>query len=230
MNPLTPLTFAACAVAVTLIADSVWVSAGMLTVAACLALFYPTPSRRPFLLSLGMGGPAFIGFLLMYAPFGQHSGWFIFTTDGTRIALELGLKFMTAAAVGLTIGSFVHLDQLMRVLQTRLPARLVYVLGSTFRLYPMARARLETIKQVQITRGVDVTGIRGTMLLILPLIVGLVDDAAQRARPLQRAGFGEAGPRTVLRPVGDRPAERVVRLAAVAGVVAVGVCAGVGII
>ena len=79
------------------------------------------------------------------------------------------------------------------------------------RLYPMARQRLQTIQQVHQSRGIDTSGIRAKAHLVLPLIVGLVDDAAQRARPLQHLGVGERGPRTVLHPVADSAVEKFLR-------------------
>lgn len=218
MNPLTPLTFAACAVLITLIADSVWVSGGMLALAGLIALIRRS-ARAALLVALGIGAPAFVGFMLMYAPFGAAPGWWIFTADGSRIAASLGLRFLAATAIGLTLGSAITVDRLMRTLQTRLPARLVYVLGSTFRLFPMARARAQTITQIRRTRGMPTTGVRGASGLVLPLIVGLVDDASQRARPLQRTGFGEPGPRTILRPVPDSLMQRVLRWATIAATV-----------
>lgn len=220
MNPLTPLTCAACAVILTLIADSVWVSAGMLALAVLITLLRPA-SRATLLVAMGIGAPAFVGFTLMYAPFGHEPGWWIFTADGTRIAGSLGLKFMAAVVIGLTLGSFITADQLMRTLQTRLPAPLVYVIGSTFRLFPMARARVQIIKQIRHSRGIPTKGFFGMKGLVLPLIVGLVDDASQRARPLQCAGFGEPGPRTILRPVPDSVMQRVLRWVVIALTVAV---------
>ena len=148
--------------------------------------------------------PAFIGFGLMYAPF-----------NGLDVALALGLRFLAATTVALVCGSFVDLDELMRTLQTRLPAKLVYIIGSTARLYPMARQRLRTIREVRMSRGVPVRGFRANCSLVLPLVVGLVDDAAQRARPLQRTGIGEPGPRTVLRPVGETRLDWAIRIGAV---------------
>ncbi|MDN6259816.1 MAG: energy-coupling factor transporter transmembrane protein EcfT, partial [Corynebacterium sp.] len=57
---------------------------------------------------------------------------------------------------------------------------------------------------------------------VLPLVVGLIDDASQRARPLQRTGIGEPGPRTLLMPVADSTLQQACRwLMVVAAVVVI---------
>ena len=203
LNPLTPLTLAVCGMVVVLVANSWVVSAVMWGLCALVCIVVRTP-RRSLVTAAVISLPAFIGFGLMYAPF-----------NGLDVALALGLRFLAATTVALVCGSFVDLDELMRTLQTRLPAKLVYIIGSTARLYPMARQRLRTIREVRISRGVPVRGFRANCSLVLPLVVGLVDDAAQRARPLQRTGIGEPGPRTVLRPVGETRLDWAIRIGAV---------------
>ena len=203
LNPLTPLTLAVCGMVVVLVANSWVVSAVMWGLCALVCIVVRTP-RRSLVTAAVISLPAFIGFGLMYAPF-----------NGLDVALALGLRFLAATTVALVCGSFVDLDELMRTLQTRLPAKLVYIIGSTARLYPMARQRLRTIREVRMSRGVPVRGFRANCSLVLPLVVGLVDDAAQRARPLQRTGIGEPGPRTVLRPVGETRLDWVIRISAV---------------
>lgn len=203
LNPLTPLTLAVCGMVVVLVANSWVVSAVVWGLCALVCIVVRTP-RRSLVTAAVISLPAFIGFGLMYAPF-----------NGLDVALALGLRFLAATTVALVCGSFVDLDELMRTLQTRLPAKLVYIIGSTARLYPMARQRLRTIREVRISRGVPVRGFRANCSLVLPLVVGLVDDAAQRARPLQRTGIGEPGPRTVLRPVGETRLDWVIRISAV---------------
>ncbi|WP_462399478.1 energy-coupling factor transporter transmembrane component T family protein [Corynebacterium falsenii] len=203
LNPLTPLTLAVCGMVVVLVANSWVVSAVVWGLCALVCIVVRTP-RRSLVTAAVISLPAFIGFGLMYAPF-----------NGLDVALALGLRFLAATTVALVCGSFVDLDELMRTLQTRLPAKLVYIIGSTARLYPMARQRLRTIREVRMSRGVPVRGFRANCSLVLPLVVGLVDDAAQRARPLQRTGIGEPGPRTVLRPVGETRLDWVIRISAV---------------
>ncbi|MGP5660242.1 energy-coupling factor transporter transmembrane component T family protein [Corynebacterium falsenii] len=203
LNPLTPLTLAVCGMVVVLVANSWVVSAVVWGLCALVCIVVRTP-RRSLVTAAVISLPAFIGFGLMYAPF-----------NGLDVALALGLRFLAATTVALVCGSFVDLDELMRTLQTCLPAKLVYIIGSTARLYPMARQRLRTIREVRMSRGVPVRGFRANCSLVLPLVVGLVDDAAQRARPLQRTGIGEPGPRTVLRPVGETRLDWVIRISAV---------------
>ena len=203
LNPLTPLTLAVCGMVVVLVANSWVVSAVVWGLCALVCIVVRTP-RRSLVTAAVISLPAFIGFGLMYAPF-----------NGLDVALALGLRFLAATTVALVCGSFVDLDELMRTLQTRLPAKLVYIIGSTARLYPMARQRLRTIREVRMSRGVPVRGFRANCSLVLPLVVGLVDDAAQRARPLQRTGIGEPGPRTVLRPVGETRLDWAIRIGAV---------------
>ncbi|AEI08638.1 ABC transport system ATP-binding protein [Corynebacterium resistens DSM 45100] len=220
LNPLTNLTLAAGAVVSVLIANDWRFSLLTWLVAAVIAIVARSPLKT-FLGATAVSLPAFIGFTLMYGPFGREPWWGMITRDGMQIALSLGLRFLAATTIGLTIGYFVDLDRLMRSLQTKAPAKLVYVLGSTFRLYPMARARVETIRQIQATRGIDVRSWSARWGVVLPLIVGLVDDAAQRARPLQRTGIGDPGRRTILRPVPDRPIDHVIRIVVVVAVIAV---------
>lgn len=200
MNPITVLTIAASAVTLVLVADNIWVSLGVWLTCALISAFTPTP-RRGFSAALPMGLPAFIGFGLMYVPFGHEPGWWIITRDGLRTTVDLGARFLSATTAGLVICSFISVDSLMRALQPRVYSPLLYVLGSTTRLYPMASARWNDIRQIRITRGVEVDSVQAKAAMVLPLIVGLVDDAAQRSRALQRTGIGEPGRRTVLRPV-----------------------------
>ena len=101
------------------------------------------------------------------------------------------------------------------------------MVGTVVRLLPMAQQRWRTIRQVQASRGVDVDTWRSRGATVLPLVVGLIDDAAQRARPLQRTGIGEPGPRTLLLPVPDSLVQQVCRWLMIAGVVAVLVLAAV---
>lgn len=215
LHPYTPLTAAICAVLVVLVAHKLVVSAAALALAALLAAFF-RPARGPMFAAVLLAIPTTVGLFLMHAPFGRHPVAGPLTSDGMALAGLLSLRLFGAAAIGLTLGAFVDGDRLMRAMQEHFPPKIVYVVGSTIRLYPMARARVETLNQMFTVRGVNTKGVRGKLNFVMPLIVGLVDDAAQRARPLQRTGIGEPGPRTVLNPVANPPGQRVARWALLA--------------
>ena len=220
MNPLTPLTFAACTAIIVLAVESWMLSAAVIALVTVCSLLFSTP-RRSLPAALAIGIPACLGFVLIYAPFGNEPGWWIVTRDGLSVAAHLGLRFLAVTMVALAGMSLVNLDRLMLALQPRVPAPLLYVVGSTARLYPIARNRLQNIRQVHQSRGIDTSTLKAKLNTVLPLIVGLVDDAAQRSRPLQRLGVGAPGPRTVLHDVSDRTVEKVLRWAALAVTLAV---------
>lgn len=201
MNPLTPLTAAICAVVVVMVAHEPVVSGIFLIAAAVLGLFAGCRHRRALLAALVISVPATVSYALIYVPFADD-GW---ATTG-----DLSLRFAAMTVSGLLLLSFVNADDLMRDLQLRIPAPLVYMLGSVVRLLPMAQHRWRTIRQVQLSRGVPDSW-RARTSCVLPLVVGLVVDAGNRARPLQRTGIGETGTRTVLVPVADPPVQRIGR-------------------
>lgn len=227
MNPLTPLTAAVCAVTVVMVAHQPVVSAVFLAAAVLLALVGGRRGRRPDdgrrrLTALAAAGvlsvPAAVSYALIYVPF---------AADGWATAGDLSLRFAAMTASGLVLFSFVDADDLMRDLQLRIPAPLVYMVGSVVRLLPMSRQRWQTIRQVQRSRGVPDSW-RARISCVLPLVVGLVVDAGHRSRPLQRTGIGEPGPRTLLVPVADTAAQSVARWLMVLGVLTVVVLAAVG--
>ncbi|MGO3363345.1 MAG: energy-coupling factor transporter transmembrane component T family protein [Corynebacterium sp.] len=223
MSPLTPLTAAACSIVTVMVLHNPWVSAVFLLGTFLLA-FAGRRQRRALIAALLLSVPAFLSYLLVYVPFGDvEVARFLIpvTSDGAWIATTLGLRFMAMTCAGLVLGSFVDADALMRRLQLSIPAPLVYMVGTVVRLLPMAQQRWRTIRQVQASRGVDVDTWRSRGATVLPLVVGLIDDASQRSRPLKRTGIGEPGTRTLLVPVDDSTLQRACRWLMVLGVIAV---------
>lgn len=223
LSPLTPLTAAVCAIIVVMVLHNPWVSAGFLVGAVFLAVS-GRRHRRALVAGLLLSLPAFLSYALIYVPFGDVEVARVLipvTSDGALIAWGLGLRFMAMTCAGLVLASFVDADALMRRLQLSIPAPLVYMVGTVVRLLPMAQQRWRTIRQVQASRGVDVDTWRSRGATVLPLVVGLIDDAAQRARPLQRTGIGDPGTRTLLVPVADSAVQQACRWLMVLAVVAV---------
>lgn len=229
VSPLTPLTAAVCAIVTVMVLHNPWVSAAFLLDAVLLACA-GRRQRRALTAGLVLSVPAFLSYALIYVPFGDVEVARVVvpvTSDGAWIAWDLGLRFAAMTCSGLVLGSFVDVDALMRRLQLSVPAPLVYMVGTVVRLLPMAQQRWRTIRQVQASRGVDVETWRSRGATVLPLVVGLIDDASQRARPLQRTGIGEPGTRTLLVPVPDSAVQRVCRWLMLLGVVVVVVAGAV---
>lgn len=223
MSPLTPLTAGGCAIVTVMVLHNPWVSGAFLLLAVVLS-FAGRRQRRALTAGMVLSVPAFLSYALIYVPFGDVEVARVLvpvTSDGAWIAWDLGLRFAAMTCSGLVIGSFVDADALMRRLQLSVPAPLVYMVGTVVRLLPMAQQRWRTIRQVQASRGVEVDTWRARSAIVLPLVVGLIDDASQRARPLQRTGIGEPGPRTLLMPVADSTAQQVCRWLMVVAVVVV---------
>lgn len=210
LHPYTPLTLAGCLMVAVLIADSWHVSAAVLGLSVLIGVVLPRKGTvsKPLLAALALTFPASISFCLMYGLFGSWA------TAGV-----LSIRFAALVFSGLLIGSACSSDALMRVLQLKLPAPLVYVIGSVLRLLPLARARVETIRMIQRSRGVELKGISGRLRLGIPVVVGLIQDAANRSRPLARSGIMQPGPRTLLNEVPDSAGQRLLRWALIVALV-----------
>ncbi len=199
IHPYTPLVTAACLMVSVTVLNAPWASAIGVAVAVVASLIIR--NKAATLAAVTIIIPACVSFSLMYGLFGSWS-----------TAAALSLRFAAVVGCGVMFGSLVNPDALMRALQTWLPAPIVYVVGSVVRLIPLATSRMRTIQQIQRSRGVKPQRRK----LVIPLVVGLVTDAAQRSRPLSRTGIAQPGQRTVLYPVRDRAWERVVRYGMVA--------------
>ncbi|RRQ15352.1 energy-coupling factor transporter transmembrane component T family protein [Corynebacterium bovis] len=220
VHPYTPVTVAACLIVLVLAVGSPVMCAVIAGAVAVWGLLRGPRQRRAVVAAAVVSVPAAVGFALMYVPFGADVvarvapavlGGVPVTSDGAATAGRLTLRVAAVVVTGLVLAAEVDLDRLMRALQPSVPAPVVYVVGSVVRLLPMARDRWRTIRNIQAARGVPVRSWRSRIDSVLPLVVGLVDDAAQRSRPLQRTGVGTPGPRTVLRPVPNPVGQRVVR-------------------
>ena len=198
MHPYTPLTLATCfMITITVLNDTVASAVGL-----GIAIIIGVAARRwkIFAATLAMALPAALSFGLMYGLFGQ---W--------QSAAELSLRFAAILSGGLVLLSFIRADDLLRAMSPSVPAPFIFIVGSITRMTAQATERLHTIEQIQRSRGMKVRRLSWNTV-ILPLIVGMVTDAAVRSRPLQRTGISRPGPRTVLYPVADRMWEKIVRI------------------
>ncbi len=128
-------------------------------------------------------------------------------------ALGASLLFLYATPPG----------DLMTALQQRgLPPGLTYIVISTLQLLPLVRRRAQAILAAQQARGLRTEGsllIRARALLpaVIPLVIGAVLDAEERALALESRGFSRPGPRTSLNVISDTPMDRGLRWALIVG-------------
>ncbi|WP_232084546.1 energy-coupling factor transporter transmembrane component T, partial [Arthrobacter sp. SO5] len=100
----------------------------------------------------------------------------------------------------------------------RVPPQFGFVLSSALMLLPAMATRLDGIRQAQEARGLVLRGgilsrLGAVRLQMVPLVLGLIEDAGNRAQALEARGFGHPGPRTSYREVPDSAAQHRIRAA-----------------
>ncbi|MCU1562570.1 MAG: cobalt transporter [Arthrobacter sp.] len=226
LHPLTALTGAACTAVVTTAAAS-WVFSVAVTLAVAVLAARAGVARQVLPAAAVILAPLCVSLLVLHGlffPEGQTAlaswGPARVTAEGLRFALELATR--TAACVlALLLFSFtVSVPDLVSALAERkLPPQFVFVLASTLALLPAIAGRLVRIRQAQEARGLVLRGgllsrLGAVRLQMVPLVLGLIEDAGSRAQALDARGFGGGAPRTSYREVPDPPAQRWFRAAA----------------
>lgn len=139
------------------------------------------------------------------------------TAEGLEFALDVGTRTAACVVVLLVFSFTVSVPDLVSALAARkFPPQFGFVLASTLALAPAIAVRLQRIRQAQEARGLVLRGspfsrIAALRLQMVPLVMGLIDDAGSRAQALDARGFGAAGPRTSYREIEDPPVQRLVR-------------------
>ncbi|MEC5179924.1 energy-coupling factor transporter transmembrane component T [Arthrobacter sp. CG_A4] len=150
------------------------------------------------------------------------------TAEGLGFALELGARTAACVLVLLLFSFTVSVADLVAALTARrVPPQFGFVLASALTLLPAMATRLVRIRQAQEARGLVLGGglparLGAARLQMVPLVLGLIEDAGSRAQALDARGFGRPGPRTSYREVPDSAAQQRIRavllLLAAAGV------------
>ena len=113
------------------------------------------------------------------------------TAEGLGFALEAGTRTAACVLVLLLFSFTVHVPDLVAALTARrVPRQFSYVLASTLTLVPAIARRLDRIRQAQQARGLVLRGglpsrLAAVRLQMVPLVLGLIEDAGQ---PLPGAG------------------------------------------
>jgi energy-coupling factor transport system permease protein len=139
------------------------------------------------------------------------------TTEGLLFALELASRTSACVLVLLLFSFTVSMPDLVSALAARrVPPQFGFVLASTLTLVPAIARSLDRILQAQEARGLLLRGgllarFGALRLQMVPLVLGLIEDAGIRGQALEARGFGARGPHTSYRHVADPPGQQLFR-------------------
>lgn len=226
LHPLTALTAAASAAVITTAAASWPLSLAVAAVAVALAARGGVAGR--VLTAAGVIlAPLCFSLLVLHGLFFPEGHTVLaqwgparVTAEGLDFALDLASRTAACVLVLLLFSFTVSVADLVAALAARrVPPQFGFVLASTLTLVPAIAGRLHGIRQAQEARGLVLRGgvlarIGAVRLQMVPLVLGLIEDAGNRAQALDARGFGSPGPRTSYRDVRDSSAQRRFRIAA----------------
>ncbi|MFL5641770.1 MAG: energy-coupling factor transporter transmembrane component T family protein [Chloroflexota bacterium] len=154
-------------------------------------------------------------------------GPFAVTREGLSFGLISAGRVLVAFLASVTFLFTTLADDMLEALIARGAShRIAFVVLSAVQLVPRMGTRAGAILEAQQARGLSLEGsfvrrIRSLVPLIGPVLLGSLVDARERTFALEARGFGARPGRTAYRTVADPPADRWLRLAIVAGAVAV---------
>lgn len=149
-----------------------------------------------------------------------------FARDGLRVALVQGARLFAVFAASFTaIARFAPGRFLDAFAARRWPVRWAYLVVATLQAVPRLGARARRITEAQRARGLAAGGhplarARALTPLALPLVLGALVEADDRAFTLELRGLGAGRERTPLAPPADPFAGRALRWLAAMAVLA----------
>ncbi|WP_427132408.1 energy-coupling factor transporter transmembrane component T [Pseudarthrobacter sp. S9] len=226
LHPLTALTAAACTAVITTAAAS-WPLSLAVSLAAAVLAARAGVAGRVLPAAAVILAPLCVSLLVLHGLFFPEGHTILaqwgparVTAEGLGFALDLASRTAACVLVLLLFSFTVSVPDLVAALAAkRVPPQFGFVLASTLTLVPAIAARLDRIRQAQEARGLVLRGgllsrLGAVRLQMVPLVLGLIEDAGSRAQALDARGFGSPGPRTSYRDVDDPPAQRRFRAAA----------------
>jgi len=148
------------------------------------------------------------------------------TWTGLAQALQATLRVEAFALSVALLGLTTSTDDLLDDLEHRgVGRRAIFVVGSAIGTIPRMAERAGEIVDAQRARGLDTEGsvwrrVRGVLPLAGPLILSALSEVEERTMALEARAFSAPGRRTTLRPLADRPWERMLRWALAVAAVA----------
>jgi len=232
LNPLTALAAAVAAAVLTTAASSWALSLAVASAAAVLAVRAGVGARLAPAAAVILA-PFWLSLLIMHGLFFPEGrtvlaqwGAARVTTEGLGFALDMGTRTAAYVTVFLLFSFTVRVPDLVAVMSARrMPPQFGYVLASTLTLAPAVAVRLARIRQAQESRGLVLRGgplrrLAAARLQMVPLVLGLIQDAGDRAQALDSRGFNASRERTSYREVPDTAAQRAFRAVALAAAAA----------
>lgn len=226
LHPLTALTAAGSTAVITTAAANWPLSLAVALAAAGLAVRAGV-GRRVLAAAAAILLPLGLSLLLLHGLFFPEGRTVLaswgparVTAEGLGFALELGTRTAACVLVLLLFSFTVSVADLTAALAARrVPRQFGFVLASALTLLPAMVTRLDGIRQAQEARGLVLRGgllsrLAAVRLQVVPLVLGLIDEAGTRAQALDARGFGRPGPRTSYREVPDSAAQHRIRAAA----------------
>lgn len=225
LNPLTALAASGAAVALTMAASN-WPVSVAVTATVLGAGSGAGVLRRVLAASAVILLPLWFSLLMLHGLFFPEgrtvlAGWgpARITVEGLAFALEMGTRTAACVLVLLLFSFVVNVADLVAIMTTRgIPPQFGYVLASTLTLAPAITGQLTRIRQAQEARGLVLGGsllqrLAAARLQMVPLVLALIQDAAERAHALDARGFNSPGPRSTYREVADSRRQRTFRRA-----------------
>ena len=158
-------------------------------------------------------------------------GPFAVTREGLEFGSVSAGRLLVAFIASILFLQATLPDDLLEALVARGAShRIAYVILSAMQTVPRLQATAATILEAQQARGLLVSGsfgrrLRALVPLVGPVMLGALVEVRERTFALEARGFGARRRRTAYRVVADPAIDRWLRLATVAGMVAVVVAA-----
>jgi energy-coupling factor transport system permease protein len=226
LHPFTALTAAACTAVATTAASS-WPLSLAVVIASSVLAVRAGVAGRVLSAAAVIVVPLCLSLLVLHGLFFPEGRTVLaewgparVTAEGLEFALDLASRTSACVLVLLLFSFTVSVPDLVSALaDRRVPPQYGFVLASTLTLIPAIAARLDRIRQAQEARGLLLRGglvsrIGALPLQMVPLVLGLIDDAGIRSQALEARGFSAPGPRTSYRHVEDPPGQRLFRAVA----------------
>lgn len=158
--------------------------------------------------------PAAASMVLIHAPYGTDRIFPLLTSDGLLLSGQLSLRFAALMGCIVAAAAMVKVSDVAKWLQaSRLGHKAAYVVGASLQSLPEGARAIAAVREANRLSGVKVSIRNVASRVIIPVIARLLTQGAQRGQALTAIGFDRPGRRTVLVPVPDSLAQRIVRWA-----------------